>query len=671
MIASDAVKRAFARWQPARPPLTHRAFAKLTLLPGGPLEGTAYDPATDPVQDYFCAQLDSGVWESMTWCAPPQIAGKTQIGIIVPALRAALELRAAVGYGLPTLHDLDRGWQTKIAPTIRKAGFGDYLPQKGPGSKHGRPPSIAFEDPKENRAGLGSFVFLAGAARQVTVRVVVIDELDAWRTADGAPRWTDIEDCWARADSFQSDAIRIGTGTIECDDPKQSIVLPLVNERGTGTRCWQKCPHCAAYAPSDFDRLSYEYRVTDGGPDLGHAAATAAYACPSCSVRWSENDRRAALLSCRFAHKGQTVDASGQVVGKAPSTRHLGLRTTALDCILTTMAAIAEKHASARYAVENHGNHDPMRKFTRYQRVECYTGDQQQDDDATATLTHAILAERSKRTAWSSVFENKDEAGLWSRYWAEWPDAATFAVPAIDVQHNRLYFTATAFASDERTWDIGWGQDYAHAGSDRDKPAPFGPGELHATLDRLADWLEGQMGDRMRLGVIDTGDQGDELGAWLANRPRWRGCRGIDTLPRIRIDGSEQSYESRIDGLVCWEKKWKPGLGRYVISSEGSWRAFQSAMRRKPGDPGAAHLPGPLKAGTHYLRHLTAQGEVKNKAGASVWRVQPGGGRHDLGDCRGYAHAVGLALLRCPKPKEAAQTMPTLAFANDPFMRAF
>lgn len=651
-VADEVAADAFAEWNPSRPPLTHREFAKRTLLPGGPLRGTNYDPATDPVQSYFTDQLDAGKWRALFWAAPPQIGGKTQCAIVVPVLRAVMELKATVGYGLPTLHDLDRGWQTKIAPTFREAGYGAYLPQRGPGSKGGRPPSLTFEDPNNNRAPLGGVVFLAGAAKQVTCRVITIDELDAWRTADGEPRWGDIEDVWARADSFQSEAIRIGVGTVETDNPKQAIVLVCVNELGTGTRLWGRCRHCCTYNKLEWPQFAYEYRTLDGqaGPDLQHAIATAAYVCPSCSVRWSEDDRRAALLSCAFAHKGQTVDAGGIVQGESPKTDSFGLRTTALDCILTTLGAIAEKHAAARYALDQHGNHEPMRKFYRYQRVEHYTGDQQTDEDAKETPhSHQSLALRSERTAWAEVVENSDESKRWSRYAASVPAAVTTISASIDVQRNRIYWVMVGIDDERRTYDIGWGIERARDGTDGKEPPPFSPGDLHSVLTRAADWIESLAGPEFKLGTVDVSDgvtQG-EVAEWLSSRDKWHAIQGEAHLPESRPNNSIQQRT----GICAWDTSWRNGLGSYRVVTDLAQQAIAEAYRIDPALPGAALLPGPIRRGNTYLRHLTAVGWVTTSAGRRVWKALPGSGRWDYADARSYATAAGFAYLAAPQAK--------------------
>jgi len=668
-VADSACRDAFSGWQPSLPPPTHREFCPRTRLPGGPLKGTPYDPSTDPVQSWLIDQLDSGRWSRAYWSAPPQIGGKTQVAIIVPAMRAALCLRATVGYGLPTLHDLDRGWQTKVAPTIRDAGLGEYLPQQGPGSRGGRPPSVTFEDPANNRAPLGSFIFLAGGAKQVTCRVIVVDEIDAWRTADGEPRWSDLEDVWSRADSFQGDAIRIGVGTVEVDDPARSIVLALVNEHGTGHRLHARCPHCGVYATLEWDAFTYEYRTIEGGSgaDTAHAVSTAAYSCKSCGAKWSNDDRRKALLTARFAAKGQTVDAAGIIQGPAPTATALGLRTHALDSILTTLGAIAEKHALARYALDTHGNHEPMRKFYRYQRVEGYLGDQQSDAEAKETPhTHRTLAQRSEITAWSDVREDSDDGKLWSRYSATIPPLAKIITAAIDVQRNRLYCVLTGLDADRRTYDLAWSIERARSGPDGKEPPPWSAGELAETLTRSADWLEDVAGPQFRVGVVDVSDgvtQG-EVAEWLSARPKWSAIQGEDHLPAIRQDGKIQPRTP----LICWDTQWRNGMGSYRVVTALAQQTISDAYRIQHDQPGAALLPGPMRPGNAYLRHLTAVGWSTTPAGRRVWGAIKGSGRWDYFDARAYSTAVALALRVTDETPPAEAPSAPDAF-NDPFLR--
>lgn len=649
-VADEVAATAFATWEPARPLLTHRQFALRTKLPGGPLKGSPCDPSTDPVQSYIIDQLDSGRWERIFWAAPPQIAGKTQIAIIVPAMRAVMELRATVGYGLPTLQDLDRGWSTKLRPTIRDAGFEANLPESGPGSKRGRPPAITFED-ADDRAPLGTVIFLAGGAKQVTCQVVVIDEIDAWREASGAPLWADLEDVWSRADSFQELAIRIGTGTVETDNESQSIILECVNALGTGTRLWAKCRHCGRHAPMEFENFSWEYRqVSDlSGPDLEHARASARYACHHCASVWSEDDRQAALRAALFAHKGQVVDESATITGPAPQTRAFGIRTHALDCVLTTMGAIAEKECAAKYALESHGNHEPMRKFYRYQRVEFYTKDKN-DDGTPARITPGYLAARSKASTYALNLgqEVHDQDGD-SIHVAQKPEGVEFLTVTEDVQQGgqrapgRNYFLLQGWAADRRSWDIGWGHLVAcQAGRSPSES------ELHSCLDRvhqLASRISNEYALPLLKRGVDVGDRLPEIRRWLARNPQWIAIRGVES--------NRKAQSGDIQGVI-YRKKQDGGWLLYEIDVHEMRQRAQNGFLVEPNKPGAAHIPEGLAINSSLLAHYCATALIPDTKNGLRWsdrkedRKHHGDWqkRHDLLDCRTYGCALAEYQIR-------------------------
>jgi phage terminase large subunit GpA-like protein len=289
-----------------------------------------------------------------------------------------------------------------------------------------------------------------------------------------------------------------------------------------------------------------------------------------------------------------------------------------------------------------------MRKFTRYQMVDVYQGDQQLDADARNTPhTHRTLADRSRITSWADVVENSDDEKLWARYGCTVPDDCEVVVAAIDVQRNRLYWTITGASKDRRTWDIAWGIERARSGGDREPP-PWGAGELTATITRASEWILEAAGPKFRGGVVDVGDGEtvDELAKWLAKTPRFTALQGESYLPKPRPDGTLR----HLTAMVAWDTKWRTGQGSYRVVTDLAQQLVVDSYKIEPGTPGAAHLPA-LNAGNAYLRHLTAVGWVESKAkGAQTpekkWNRLPNAGRYDYLDCRAYGTAVALALLQ-------------------------
>ncbi len=592
-------------------------FARTIRLPDGDFEGDLYEPSRHPAQICLLEAIEAGArWVAVA--KPVQDGGS--LATTVPILRRVSHLHQKVMVAYPTQEKGKDAWTAKTWPMLEAQG--GMQPRSGGGSRGGAARVATLP-------GGGQFMQRSAGGRGQsgqagdTVHALQIEELDDWEREQ-------VRRIERRINKSPDPFIEF-ISTVKKDIG--SLILRLF-ELGTGTTIHYACPHCDVIQRFEWEQVDVDRAVIK---------------CLHCPEVITEAQRQQALK------KWHRRDAR--------KTHKFSILWTALDSPFPIvvdgmrMAVLPGLCAEYKMALEQveRGDHSAMRQFERDRLVRGYTKDLQKSEDESQPLTHGVLAERSKITAWSVIGENKSDDRFWARYMAEWPEPAEFAVAAIDVQHNRLYWTADGFAKDERSWDIGWGIEYAHAGTDTQQPPPFGPGEFTAVANRLADYIEAQFGDRLRIGVMDTGDQAadfaDEMEAWLKTRARWRACRGIDLLPKIK-QGTDtpQAYEERIPGLVCWEKLWRPELGRYVISSQGSWRAFQAAHRRAPGTPGAAHLPGPIKSGNAYLRHLTAQGEVKNKSGAMVWKEQPGGGRHDYGDCRGYTHAVGLALIREPPP---------------------
>jgi hypothetical protein len=234
-------------------------------------------------------------------------------------------------------------------------------------------------------------------------------------------------------------------------------------------------------------------------------------------------------------------------------------------------------------------------------------------------------------------------------------------VAAIDVQRNRLYVTLVGVDQDRRGYDLAWAIERARAGVDGKEPPPWSPGELAATLARAADWAEDVAGGQFRGGVVDVSDgvtQG-EVAEWLSARPNWSAIEGEEALPTIRSDGR---YQPRTP-LVCWDTQWRSGMGSYRVVTALAQQLVSDSYKIDPAAPGAGLLPGPMRPGNTYLRHLTAVGWATTSAGRRVWKGLPGAGRWDYADARAYATAVALAIREqdaTPAPVEQPINIPLL-----------
>lgn len=630
-----------ARARKRRRPPTYFEFAKTLSLPSGPLKGNPYDPKSDPCQAYLIDQLDSGRWERIFTCAPPQIGGKTVVGILLPALRNAIACRLPVGYGLPTLQDLDKAWASKIKPAIKGSGYGAHLPASGPGARGGRGPTLQLHDPETGEEE-GMIVFLAGGAYGDTVAAVALDEVDQFRTTDGTPQWGAIEDIFNRANSFGRKALRIAVGTIEHDE--QSIIVPLVMEQGTGTRPWPKCPHCGRHQLFTWAKVSYD------PTDEETVRQSAAIACEHCGVALREDDRQRAIRSAKFVHKGQSIDASGEVVGVCPRTVALGLLWTALDSSLADLREVCVDHFRARRQLEARSDHGLMRKFYRYRLCEVYTGDKSSDDSAPQQISKTYLAARSEGSTYAVAERSKEKDG--DGYWvSDCPAEGQALSIAVDVQRGgtsapgRLYFLVTGFDDSFRTWDLSWGSLIL---------SPIGAepttGQLHAGLDRMAVLMK-SLADRFARPIVrrgvDVGDRQDEIRQWLIRNRDWWAVKG---------EGHTMKAADRWDiaGWVCRKPQTPGGWFLHFIDVNHVRRQAQMQFLVPTGKPGAAHIPRGLNRQDSLIRHYCATAEIPDGRGGTRWSEREidrkhhpdWERRHDLLDCRTYALALAYQWLR-------------------------
>lgn len=665
----EAGREALVAWEPEAPPPSYREFARGIRLVGGESDGHYWDPSSDPVQSWLIDQLDSGRWSHVFACAPPQIAGKTQVGILLPALRTIVGARRPCGYGLPTLELLDKAWEEKIRPTLVGAGFGAHFPSQGPGSRGGRAPAVTFYDPATGRRE-GRLVFLAGKALSSTVAVVLVDEVDRLRTADGTPRWEDLQDMFARAGRYGEQALRIAVGTIEEDEPSRSIVLVLVDQQGTGTRVWMGCPHCGRHQRASCDRLVYD------ASDEQAARESARLVCLHCGSTWDEMARQDALRDLRFVHRGQTVDERGQIQGPEPRTRKLGLLWSALESSIANLGTLAVGHREAQRVLDETGQHGPMRKYWRYMRCEQYQRDQE-ESTAPAQLDRDWLCKKSAASPIPPMAgERVAEGNSWHLVPTvpEWVRGLSIGV---DVQRGgqrapgRLYWVVRGAGGGRRCL-VGYGH-WILSPKGREPSAE----ELRAGLSDLDRWLAKSL--RGLPGVVgrgvDVADRMQEILVWLRANPLWTPVRGEDGRRGMKVEHdytlrgqrrTKQAERRDLDGIGYW--RWQEperGAGWWLLLMPVTplRRDIQRRLLLPVEHAETYLLPQGLDRTSTVVRHWCATVEVTDGKGGTRWsqgerdrRLHPEVlARKDLLDCAEIAEAVGMMAELRPSPDEPPQ----------------
>ncbi len=633
---SDIVGSVLSTKRLVRKVPTYRDFSRTMKIYAGPahVRGTPYRYGSDPCQAYLIDQFDSGKWSRFAVCAPPQFGGKTLIAIVLTMLRQSIGARVPVGYGLPTLADLDKAWTEKLLPALKGSGYGAHLPESGPGARGGRGHTLQLTDPVTGEAE-GLIVFLAGGGYGSTVGAALIDEVDQFRTSGGEPLWGAIEDIFNRANAYGSSALRVAAGTIE--DDRQSIILPLVFEQGTGTVPHPRCPHCHAWVRLSFTGLMIDFA------DENTAAASARLACPACATLWTEDDRQASLKDCRFPHAGQTVNTDGTIIGAAPNIQTLGLWWSALESPHTTLGDIAREWYRAKVALETRNDHELLRKFYRYRRCEVYTADMG-EDGAPAIVTIGYLAARSKASTYSlkAGQEVHDEDGD-SIHVAEKPEGVEFLTLTEDVQRGgrgapgRNYFLLQGWAADRRSWDLAWGHLVACPKGREPSEA-----ELHTCLSRvhaLGQRLASDYGLPLPKCGVDVGDRLPEIRRWLMRNPQWLAVRGVEA--------TRKALAGDIQGVI-YHRQQDGGWTLHEIDVHEMRQRAQNGFLVPPGKPGAAHIPEGVNPHVGLIPHYCATALIPDGKNGLRWSNckadrkyhSDQSTRHDFLDCRTYGCAL-------------------------------
>lgn len=622
--AAAVVERVLDAPPPACDLLT---FARRLRLPldGGPSAGQLYDPDSHPVQREVLRAIGENAHQEYVVLGPVQ-DGKSWCTTIVPTLWALVEHRANVAYGLPDRNLCAAMWDSKMRPTFAGSGMAHLLPTAGRGSDGGIPSDLLI--------GGWARLFLIGAGARNeagqalrTAKFAIVDERDSIR-----PRWAQL--IFQRTAGWDDQGRRISTTTIKHDRRSPTVVA---YESGTAGRLWVCCPLCGHPQTLEWTRVRYS------GDTVDAVRASAAYHCAACDQPWQESQRRFACLGGVVAHRGQTVDATAPdrhgvhrpvLIGTAIRVPVWSVRWTSLDSPRRSLADVCLKHHAAQQALDASGSHDLLRQFWRDHLTTGYLGDEQDDATAPPDMDAPYLATRSAVVGWSPAVPDMDPGKLWSRFHAAPPPDAAGVVLAVDVQLNRLYWGAVALGPQARTDDLAWG--YECTGGDL---PPLGPGDIARLLDRIeadaATW-----GLPILARVVDTGYESDDAAAagadshsdlelyLRAHAGRWAGIRGIDNLPR--------SAAVHVPGLLAWDATWRPGLGRWLVSTGAAIGLVHAGYRLAATAPGAARLPRGLPPNHHYIRHLVARVQT-----ADGWLDRSR--RRDWLHCRAYATAIARA----------------------------
>lgn len=313
-----------------------REFAEQEITPQtGPKRNMRFRCFRQPVAGYILDEFDrkdkhgKPRWRKRSASGPVQ-DGKTLLYVGIPCMYHLFELKEDVILGAPTMEVTRDKWRRDILPYIQGSRYAHLLPKQGAGSKGGEFDAIKFNHGPELKlmSAKGGDEKRSG----YTARVILMTEIDKMDEAASTSREADpVSQMEARADAFGDRAVYYEECTISHE--KGRIFTDIT--AGSDSRLSLQCPHCQAWSILEREHLV----GWQDAEDEVQAEDRACYCCPACGATMTEQQRAHANRNARLIHKGQKVDADGQVTGPETATRTFGFRWNAANSLFKSAAS--------------------------------------------------------------------------------------------------------------------------------------------------------------------------------------------------------------------------------------------------------------------------------------------------------------------------------------------
>jgi len=349
----DAASRAILGGQVELVRPMRRFAEEEVVIPDGPYEGRRFRCERQPYTRLAFDAIDSGRWSRIVGLGPTQ-TGKTLAFYIVPAMYHLFELQETVILGVPDMEMARDKWREDLLPAIERSRYREWLPRAGGGSRGGRVESVQFQHGPTLKfmSGGGGDKARAG----FTARVLLITETDGMDMSGGTSREADkITQLEARTRAY-AERKRV---YMECTVSTDTGRTWREYEAGSASRIVLPCPRCAAWIHPEREHL----RGWQGADTAEDAREAARWTCPACSEEWTEDERREANAEARLLHRGQEIDAAGEVHGPVPRTDTLGFRWDAWNNMFATARGIGGDEWRAARAADEDNAEKEMRQF--------------------------------------------------------------------------------------------------------------------------------------------------------------------------------------------------------------------------------------------------------------------------------------------------------------------
>jgi phage terminase large subunit GpA-like protein len=617
----ESMREFLSRLHPVVSRSIHEFAEQEVRLPKGPKKGLNFDLNYAPFNRFIFDAIMDPYWRDVAVLGPTQ-NGKSLIATNIPLLYYLFELKEDVIFGLPSLDMASGMWSEKLRPVIEDSPYVELLPTTGAGSRGGDFTAIRFKNGVNLR-----FMGAGGSPEQMsshTAKYIIMTEVDKMDESGGDGSEADP----VSLIKMRSDAFEDSKCIMECTvSTERGRIWQEAMVHGSAGQIFVSCPFC-----HHWQKLYREGLVFDVSSQVS-AENSAGYKCEECDKIWSNNDRLEALQDPRIAHKGQTVDELGQVVGPLPETRTFGLHFNVLHSPMQSLAKTAGQQWTADMS--------ELKEIKKAMIQSKWAIPFEDEDVNRSKLSMNLLRKNSAESPYSMNIV------------PDWVDAIMFST---DIQEGYCYYLAEGYClKSMRSTIIEYGT------CEQREKTESGFYNMLTEVDGIAreGWAKeggGTMSADYRM--MDCGYRYDLIQVWLPKNRSWFGSKGVSRSERVRMTGKKEIY--KIDGIMSVRQQDNGQVLWFIEVDNTKGLVHDRYLLESPNLDGFRYIP--KDADITFFKHIMAEERVYDELGETfVWKKIKR--RNDYLDCCSYN--VALAYFAKKKGERKDEKQEKLAVANN------
>ncbi|WP_419783429.1 terminase gpA endonuclease subunit [Maridesulfovibrio sp.] len=250
------------------------------VVVAGPHKGRNYNHEIYPYGRWIMDLWDMASVRTLYLIAPSQ-TGKTTIAYVCLCSEISRNPSSA-GVGMPDEDTMKRIFEEKLGPSFKKSkALRELLVDKN------QKPIQAGKILTQFGAVYGMYAGSDASASSVSLRIIIVDEEDAYLDKQAAPRMVE------RNISYEDESKTLRASKLRGSEKQSTIWRDMKNDAQIIYQIRAVCPNCGTPQVMEQERIKVPGNMRDPKAILQQRAAW--YECIGCSMRWNDHYRNLAV----------------------------------------------------------------------------------------------------------------------------------------------------------------------------------------------------------------------------------------------------------------------------------------------------------------------------------------------------------------------------------------